>query len=176
MEDHLVCKQKPGNVHDTHAVAIKKITDGEIKIVGHIPRKISAICFAFMRRGGTILCHANGPHQYSSDLPQSGLEIPCVLKFIASNKKDTSKAKNQLESALNIEGEVTIGVVNQDSSQTSDLASADSATVRKVDDDASLTASNNAGVEKYDDMVEVTVDLTIHSESCSTDSPPPAKK
>ena len=77
---------------------------------------------------------------------------------------------------MNIEGEVTVSVVNQDSSQTSDLASADSATLRKVDDDASLTASNNAGVEKYDDVVVVTVDLTVHSESCSTDSPSPAKK
>ena len=111
-----------------------------------------------------------------SDFPQGGFEIPCVLKIIASNQKDAVKAKNQLESALNIEGEVTISVVNQDSPQTSDVASADSATVRKVDVDASLTASNDAGVKKNDDVMEVTVDLTIHSESCSTDSPPPVKK
>ena len=75
VENHLICKREPGNAHDTHAVSIKKTTDGEMKIVGHIPRNISAICFIFMRRGSTILCHANGPHQYSLDLPQGGFEV-----------------------------------------------------------------------------------------------------
>ena len=54
------------------------------------------------------------------------------MKFIVSNQKDTAKAKNQLELALNAEGEVTVSVVNQDSLQTSDLASVDSATVEKL--------------------------------------------
>ena len=98
------------------------------------------------------------------------------LKFITSNQKDTAKAKSQLGPALNIEGEVTVSVVNQDSPQTCDLASGDSTTVRKVDIDASLTASNDARVENNDDVIEVTVDLTVHSENCSTDSPPPIRK
>ena len=56
----LICERQPGNAHDIHAVSIKKAIDGEIKIVGHIPRKISVICLKFMRRGGNIQCQVNG--------------------------------------------------------------------------------------------------------------------
>ena len=37
-----------GNVHDPHAVAI---ATGDEMIVGHVPRKVSAICHLFLRRG-----------------------------------------------------------------------------------------------------------------------------
>ena len=53
-------------------------------------------------------------------------------------KRTLPRPKNQLESALNIEREVTVSVVDQGSPQTSDLASAHSTTVRNFDDGASL--------------------------------------
>ena len=37
--ERLACEREPGNAHDTHAVAIKKVISGEIKIVGHIPKR-----------------------------------------------------------------------------------------------------------------------------------------
>ena len=46
----LICEREIGNCHDTHAVAIKKTIEGDIKTVGHVPRKISAICSIFMNR------------------------------------------------------------------------------------------------------------------------------
>ena len=35
----------------------------------------------FLRRGGTISCEITGRRKYSHDLPQGGLEVPCVLTF-----------------------------------------------------------------------------------------------
>lgn len=52
----LLCEREVGNIHDTFAVAIKK--DGEV--VGHCPRRISAVCSIFIRRGGKITCQVTG--------------------------------------------------------------------------------------------------------------------
>ena len=100
IEEQLSCEREIGNAHDTHAVAIRKIIDGELKSVGHVPRRISLICSIFVRRGGSILCIVRGSRRYSSDLPQGGLEIPCTLEFISRNKKESAKAERLLESSL----------------------------------------------------------------------------
>ena len=36
----LLCNRDIGNPHDTHTVAVKKVIDGNLTVVGHIPRKI----------------------------------------------------------------------------------------------------------------------------------------
>ena len=56
----LRCECKVGNSHDTYAVAIKKLVNGNYVVVGHVPRKISSICSIFIRRGGTIHGTING--------------------------------------------------------------------------------------------------------------------
>lgn len=48
-EEELSCEREIRNAHDTHAVAVAKIIDGDIKTVGHVPRKISALCSIFIR-------------------------------------------------------------------------------------------------------------------------------
>ena len=73
-----------------------------MKTVGHVPRKISAICSIFIRRGGSILCIVKGSRRYSSDLPQGGLEIPCTLEFVSHDKNEATKAEWLLESALGV--------------------------------------------------------------------------
>ena len=50
----------------------------------------------FIRRKGTILCRVSGSKQYSRDLPQGGLEIPCVLLFSGTDG-DVVKVKRVLE-------------------------------------------------------------------------------
>ena len=50
-----------------------------------IPSKLSHIYSLFLRRGGTIRCRVAGGRRYSYDLPQGGLEIPCVM--ISSRRK-----------------------------------------------------------------------------------------
>jgi len=98
----LFCEHEPENSSEPYAVAVKKRISGEDKIVGHVPRKISTICSLFIRRGGTIQCIINGRQRYSSDMPQGGLEIPCVLHFMAttSNSHEGKKAKNLIQSTL----------------------------------------------------------------------------
>ena len=66
----LICEREVGNIHDTFGVASKK----DSEVVGHCPRKISALCSIFIRRGGKIACQVTGRRRYSSDLPQRGLE------------------------------------------------------------------------------------------------------
>ena len=82
------CKCKIGNSHDTHAVAVRKVIDGEEKTVRHIPRRISAIRSLFICRGDTINSRVDGHRRYSADLPQGGLEVPCILTFVANNHKE----------------------------------------------------------------------------------------
>ena len=54
--EELICEQEVGNSHDPQAVALKKEIDGDLRIVGHVPRRISSSCFIFIRRGGSIKC------------------------------------------------------------------------------------------------------------------------
>ena len=42
----------------------------------------------------------NGMHRYSANLLQGGLEIPCVLTFLANNFKEGNKSKQLLEATL----------------------------------------------------------------------------
>ena len=50
------------------------------KTVGHVP-KMSRLCMLLLERNGTILCTVTGPRRHSADLPQGGLELPCILTF-----------------------------------------------------------------------------------------------
>ena len=62
----------------------------------------------------------NSVEEIFSDLPQGGLEIPCIVVF-KGNVKDTAKANKLIEDALNLR-------------KSADLSIADSATCREVDD------------------------------------------
>ena len=73
-----LCEREIGIPHDLSSTAAKKGI-----MVGHVLRKISATCFMFIHWGGTILCRVNGSWCYSSDLPQEGLEVPCILSLSA---------------------------------------------------------------------------------------------
>ena len=102
-DDELVCEREIGNAHDTHTVAIRKDIDGETRIVGHVPRKISLLCSIFIRRVGMICCRVNGHRHYSHDLPQGVLEVPCILTYITREEKEWTKTKKLIQSALGIE-------------------------------------------------------------------------
>ena len=92
----LNCERQLGNPHDPSAVAVKKGST----VVGHVPRVISTICSIFIRRGGTIVCRVNGSRRYSSDLPQGGLEVSCVLIFKTMQAAETEKTKRLIEGSL----------------------------------------------------------------------------
>ena len=96
----MICKWEISNCYDTHAMAIMKTIEEDIKMIGHIPRKISAIWSILIRCGGSIVFVINGSRKYLFDLPQGGLEIPCILKFVTSNLNEACKMRQQLESRL----------------------------------------------------------------------------
>ena len=50
--EELACQRERANSEDPFAVVVMK---GEM-IIGHVPRRISAVCAMFIRRGGSILC------------------------------------------------------------------------------------------------------------------------
>ena len=95
IDEEFPCKREDGNRVDPFAVAVRRGDD----VIGHVPRKISSICSLYLRRGGSIFCRVTGSRQFSEDLPQGGLEVPCVLTF-EGDAKHTAKAKKLLESAL----------------------------------------------------------------------------
>ena len=92
----LSCKGEDGNIMDPNAIAIMKGSE----IIGHVPRKISAACYLFIQKGGVLTCIiTDSNHQYSSDLPQGGLQIPCKLVFESHDVELMAKVRKLLQSA-----------------------------------------------------------------------------
>ena len=89
-EELLTCFREPSNVHDPYAVSMKT---RESVIVGHVPRVISSLSNIFIAQGGKLECRVTGHRQYSVDLPQGGLELPCALYFTSSSSQQLEKVK-----------------------------------------------------------------------------------
>ena len=88
--EKLDCFHELGNSHNRYARVMKKtIGLGGDVVVGHVPRRISAICSL----GG----------RYSADLPQSGLEIQAKLTLTTISKEEANKVKKFIEGVLNID-------------------------------------------------------------------------
>ena len=47
-----------------------------------------------------MACMVNGSRRYSADLPQGGLEIPCILTFRTNNAKLSDNSKKLIEASL----------------------------------------------------------------------------
>ena len=89
----LICKQEGGNAHDRYAVGCYK-PDSNARLVGHVPKKISILCNLFLRDAtNMITCVLSGSRQYSSDLIQGGMEIPCTLIFSGEGKCEIQKIR-----------------------------------------------------------------------------------
>lgn len=102
--EQLTRRREPGNSRDPFAVSIIKTST----IVGHVPRKISSVCSLFLQHGGMILCRVTGTRQYSEDLPQGGMELPCILTF-QGDSRDIIKAKKLIKLGL----EMSMPTVNE---------------------------------------------------------------
>ena len=83
----------------SYAVATKT-TSGIV--VGHVPFSLSCIFATFLCHGGSINCTINGSRQYSSDLPQGGLELPCTYAFVSDNQRLLQKARKRLEEGTRV--------------------------------------------------------------------------
>jgi len=92
--ERLPCETEDRNPMDPYAVAIKK----RMVVIGHVLCKISAACFLFIQRGGALdYIIMDSHHQYSSDLPQGGLQIPCMLEFKCDSTELMSKIKKLVQ-------------------------------------------------------------------------------
>ena len=89
----LPCQRENRNRFDPFAVAVVK----NRTTVGLVPKK--SICSLFIRRNGTVTIRTISDRRYSADLPQGGLEIPCVITFEGAGK-DVQTAKRLIEAAL----------------------------------------------------------------------------
>ena len=87
------CSIEEGNTKDRYVVSIVK---RDMDVIGHVPRKISAACCIFIRRGGSISCKVTSKCRYSHHLPQGGLEVQCILTF-----KGTDSEMMKLKKLLN---------------------------------------------------------------------------
>ena len=94
----LSCARDTTNEHDPFAVMVTKTVapPAGTSVVGHLPKKISSTCSMFLRKGGSISCRVTGNQQYSSDLVQGGLEIPCILSFESNDGNLIAKVKKML--------------------------------------------------------------------------------
>ena len=132
---NLECFREVGNIHDPSAVAIRK----DASIVGHVPRALSAVCSSFLHRGGLILCRVIGSRHYSADLPQGGLEVPCMLTFRTSNAKDVEKVKNLIDQeSTSFPTLIKVGAIEK----TEDL----NCSVPKLPSSNSCSVENNAKI------------------------------
>ena len=90
--EELQCEREKKNSKDPYAVAVV----WENVVVDPLPWKISWICALFMKRKGKIRCQVVGRRRYSVDLPQGGLEIPCLITF-EGMEKDVANFKKLLK-------------------------------------------------------------------------------
>ena len=90
----LQCVREVGNVVDRYAVGVIK---NDNTTVGHLPKRMSMVCSAFIRRGGRISCEVTGVRKRTQDLRQGGLEVPCTLTFNSKNDKDLQNLKKLLK-------------------------------------------------------------------------------
>ena len=93
--EELPCQRENGNPTDPFAVAVVK----SVLTVGHIPRKISSVCSLFLRRNGVMTVCTTERRRFSADLPQGGLEIPCLITFEGAGK-DIQKVRKLVTAAM----------------------------------------------------------------------------
>lgn len=87
-----------GNVHDPYAVAMVSSTDTDT-VLGHLPRNISTLSHIFRLRNGSIIVQITGERRRSIDLPQGGVEVPCLLLF-SGVEKYLEKIEKLLQGSL----------------------------------------------------------------------------
>ena len=88
-------------MRETTTIAVFVVKEG-VGTVGHVPKKISALCSLFLRRGGGILCTVDGGRRRSHDLPQGGLEIPCTLTFTSEQQSSIDKIRYLFKGVDNV--------------------------------------------------------------------------
>ena len=153
-----------------------KTIEEDIKMIGHVPRKISAICSIFIRCGGSIVCLLNGSCKYLFDLPQGGLEIPCILKFVTSDLNEACRTRQQSESRLHTCISSCTGTTMSSSKVVASVVSS------QLQSEVQFSCSTPVDSDVLIDPLMLKIDNHLSNpyvditKSCSVDNEPPAKK
>ena len=67
----------------------------------------------FLSKGGSLKCKVTGKRQYSIDVPQGGLEIPCLLTFKSDSPSDIVKI-SKLINNIPIDDDKTNDIIEPD--------------------------------------------------------------
>ena len=137
-----LCLQEEGNAFDPFAVSVVRAGD----IIGHVP-KISAACSLFLRNRGSVQCTVTGSRQYSSDLPQGGLEVPCKLTFTGEKKYVMKIEKLLNPTTMSSASPAVIALTSSSTSSNagSSLTSTDTRTSHSGTDTGISHSSSSAG-------------------------------
>ena len=166
--EELNTKRETGNSHDPLAVAVTKRFLREERTVGHLPRRISPLCSAFIRRGGTIKCIVNGHRKYSEDLPQGGLEVPCQLLFSIESEPICKKTEQLIQSSFALNGvEYSGNLINNGGKPLADT----SKSIIKQETMAENDAKPHNSVLGVSEVTQMTEVIDAEEITCS-----PAKK
>ena len=90
IDDTFTTKHERGNAHDRYAMAVIPDDMKRKRMVGHLPREISKICYLFVLRGGAIVGRVTGAHR-KTRAECGGMEILCELTFKHHQKKDSGQ-------------------------------------------------------------------------------------
>ena len=155
--EELDCCSEIGNTSDPYAVSVMKGRE----VVGHVPCKISRMCAVFMRNGGSIKCTVTVNRRYSCDLPQGGMEIPCLLRFFGQDKwlKKVSKLIEDLCFGDNSEGRGN----SSENNDVSDIAEYELVKKQaKMDNDSIVIVDSPVQGEK-----EATINVWVQCDVCT---------
>ena len=136
----LHCARDTSNTRDPYAVRVIKSGTG---VVDHLPKKISTACSLFIRRGGSITCIVTGSRRYSRDLPQGGMEIPCLLEFTGS-VDDTKRVEKLTRTAMGLPDIQSSLPPAQSPKEQNSIENAKRKTVEVLDSSESLTEVVNS--------------------------------
>ena len=138
-----LCLQEEGNAFDPFAVSVVRAGD----IIGHVP-KISAACSLFLRNRGSVQCTVTGSRQYSSDLPQGGLEVPCKLTFTGEKKYVMKIEKLLNPTTMSSASPAVIALTSSSTSSNagSSLTSTDTRTSHSATDTRTSHSATDTGI------------------------------
>ena len=90
--------------------------------MGHVPQRFSSATNLFLQSGGVVSYEISRARCYSRDLPQGGVEIPCVYTFSGAPEL-VNKTKQSL---IKLQAQIKESSISLDSQQAGVLPQTDS--------------------------------------------------
>ena len=133
----------------------------------------------FLKKGGIISCIVTGPHQYSRDLDQGGLDVPCKLIFSGPVKEDFKrKVQSLLQKAPKLKRfaslAITITTPSEQKSEQNDTQSTSGSSAAQVNVPISKVSSAHVfstSTIEIDDIGSSSSDESGNEEEEGTSNP-----